>query len=126
VPSHPGGTLAPAYQFLRRLHRRGGVPYLIGRTWVDRRIYDDVGKKGFTTTTPLRVLEDAVGDRLGRAEQTVVVGSADLEVADLLRVPINAPIVILKRSVFDADDVLIYESEGRHRGDFVRLRMKLR
>jgi GntR family transcriptional regulator len=126
APSHSGGHVADEYQFLRRIHRRGNVPYLIANSYVERSIFKTVGKKGFTTTTPLRILNDHLGNRLGRAEQTVTVGSADVEVADLLNVSINSPIVILKRSIFDQNECLVYESEGLHRGDFVRMRVRLR
>ena len=55
-----------------------------------------------------------------------MVGTADLETANHLEVPINSPIVILTRSVFDRNGVLIYELVGHHRGDLVRVRMRLR
>jgi GntR family transcriptional regulator len=126
VPSHGGGLVASDYQFLRRVHRRGSVPYLVGSSLVERSIFKAVGKKGFTTTTPLRVLHNVLGSRLGRAEQTVTVGAADVEIADLLNVPINSPLVVLKRSIFDSQNYLVYESEGLHRGDFVRMTVHLR
>src|SRR3954469_23458897 len=44
VPSHSGGRLAAEYQFLRRLHRRDGVPYLIGRTFVELGLFKSIGK----------------------------------------------------------------------------------
>jgi len=125
TPSHPGGKLAPAYQFMRRLHRRNGIPYLVGTTYVERSLFDRVGKKGFNDA-PFRVLQRVVDDQIGSAEQTIIVGTADLEIANHLDVPINSPIVILTRSVFDKNGVLIYESTGHHRGDLVRVRMKLR
>ncbi|WJR75838.1 GntR family transcriptional regulator [Bradyrhizobium sp. NP1] len=124
-PSHPGGKLAPAYQFLRRLHRRNGIPYLVGSTFVEKELFDRIGKKNFNDA-PFRVLQRELGNQIARAEQTIVVGTADLELADYLNVPVNSPIVILNRSVFDQSGVLIYESVGHHRGDLVRIRMKLR
>jgi len=123
--SHPGGKLAAAYQFMRRLHRRNGIPYLVGTTYVERHLFDRVGKKGFNDA-PFRVLQREANDQVGRAEQTIVVGTADLDTANLLDVPINSPIVIVTRSVFDKNEVLIYESAGHHRGDLVRVRMRLR
>ena len=55
-----------------------------------------------------------------------MVGTADIEVATLAELPVNAPLLILKRSVFDVDDCLSMDSEGLHRSDFVRIRMRLR
>ncbi|MDB5533991.1 MAG: Transcriptional regulator, GntR family [Hyphomicrobiales bacterium] len=126
VPSHEGGILAEEYQLLRRVHRRGSVPYLVGTSFVERNIYKTIGKKGFTTATPLRALHSVLGSKLGRVEQTVTVSAADVELAELLNVPVNSPLMVLKRSIFDTDNYLIYESEGLHRGDFVRMHVRLR
>ena len=93
-------------------------------TW-SASLFDRIGKKGFNDA-PFRVLHREADDQIGRAEQTIVVGTADLETANLLDVALNSPIVIVTRSVFDTNDVLIHESDGRHRGDLVRVRMRLR
>ncbi|HEV8015758.1 MAG TPA: GntR family transcriptional regulator [Stellaceae bacterium] len=126
VPSHSGGTLAPAYQYTRRVFRRGGVPYFTGHSYIERRAFQAIGKSGFGDTAPLRSLQSHFKKSIGRAMQTINVGSADMETARLLDVPLNAPVVVLHRSVFDRNEMLIYESEGFHRGDFVRIRMQLR
>jgi GntR family transcriptional regulator len=126
TPSHAGGRLAESYQFMRRLVRRDSIPYLVGISYVERSIFKALGKKGFDNSVPLRTLQRHQGDDIGRAEQTVRVGAADLEVAHLLDVPLNSPIVVVSRSVFNRADVLIYESEGLFRGDFVRIRVRLR
>jgi GntR family transcriptional regulator len=126
TPSHDGGTLAPGYQYMRRVHYRHGVPYFIGASYVEETAFKAIGKQGFGHTAPLRSLQVHLEGRIGRALQTINVGTADMETAKLLDVPLNSPIVILRRSVFDRDDVLVYESEGFHRSDFVRIRMNLR
>jgi GntR family transcriptional regulator len=126
MPSHDGGTLAPSYQYMHRVHYRHGVPYFIGASYVEQCIFKAIGKKGFDGTAPLRSLQQHLKGRLGRVMQTINVGTADMETARLLDIPLNSPTVILRRSVFDRDDVLIYESEGFHRGDFVRIRMQIR
>ncbi len=126
TPSHSGGTLATAYQYMRRVHYRHGVPYFIGASYIEQQAFKAIGKKGFGDTAPLRSLQHHFKSQIGRAMQTINVGTADMETARLLDVPLNSPIVILRRSVFDCDEVLIYEFEGFHRGDFVRIRMQLR
>jgi len=126
TPSHPGGRLAPAYQLMRRLHRRNGVPYLIGRAYVERGLFKAIGKRGFDNAVPYRTIHRHLGLRVGRAEQTLLVGTAAMEEAHLLGIPLNAPIVLAYRSVFDRDGVLVHESDGVYRGDFVRVRMRLK
>jgi GntR family transcriptional regulator len=126
VPSHPGGRLAAEYQLLHRLHRRDGVPYLIGRSYVELNLFKAIGKKGFDNAAPYRTLHRHLGKAIARAEQSIVVGTASVEEAHLLDIALNAPIVIAFRSVFDTKGVLIHEAEGVHRGDFVRVRMQLK
>jgi GntR family transcriptional regulator len=126
TPAHDGGTLAEGYQYMRRVHYRHGVPYFIGASYVEQKAFKAIGKQGFGDTAPLRSLQSYFKARIGRALQTINVGTADMETAKLLDVPLNSPIVILRRSVFDRDNVLVYESEGFHRSDFVRIRMNLR
>lgn len=126
TPSHGGGRLAPGYQFMRRLHRRNGVPYLIGRAYVELGLFRAIGKRGFNNAVPYRTVYRRLGLRVGRAEQSIVVGTASMEDAHLLRISLNAPIVIAYRSVFDRDGLLVHESEGVYRGDFVRIRMRLK
>ena len=126
TPSHTGGSLAAGYQYMHRIHYRHGVPYFIGSSYVERDAFKAIGKKGFDGAAPLRSLQAYFKGRLGRVMQTITVGMADMETARLLDIPLNSPTVILRRSVFDQDGVLIYESDGFHRGDFVRIRMQLR
>jgi GntR family transcriptional regulator len=126
VPSHPGGKLASAYQFLHRLHRRDGVPYLIGRAFVELDLFKSIGKRGFDNAAPYRVIHRQLGNAIARAEQSIVVGTASVEEAHLLDIALNAPIVIAYRSVFDKKGVLLHESEGVYRGDFVRVRTRLK
>jgi GntR family transcriptional regulator len=126
TPSHAGGRLASAYQYMRRLHRRNGVPYLVGRAYVALDLFKAIGRKGFDNPAPYRTVHRHLGLRVGRAEQTLLVGTADMEEAHLLGIPLNAPIVLAYRSVFDRDGVLVHESDGVYRGDFVRVRMRLK
>jgi GntR family transcriptional regulator len=123
APFHEGGTMASTYQYVRRLHRRNGVPYLIGMAYIEDELFKSLGRAGLQHAAPLKALEE-IG--VGRAEQTIQIGTADLEAAQLLEVSLNSPTVIVMRSVFDRDGLLRYQSEGTHRGDFVRIRTRLK
>lgn len=123
---HEEGRLAPAYQYLRRRHWRDGTPYLVGDVYLDRRVYDRAPKSAFRRVPTLRILHDMGDIRIGRARQTLMIGTADIEVASLLQVPLNTPTAILHRTVVDRQGTIICVSRGIYRGEFVRLDMALK
>jgi GntR family transcriptional regulator len=49
-----------------------------------------------------------------------------METAEHLRIPLNAPIACVHRSVVDRDGSLVFVGEGIYRGDQVRIDMKLK
>ena len=61
-----------------------------------------------------------------RARQTLTIGTADVEVARLLQVPLNSPVAEVRRVFTAADRSVIYLGEVTYRGDFVRIEMDLR
>jgi GntR family transcriptional regulator len=66
------------------------------------------------------------GMTIDRCEQTITISSADFEIARMLAVPLNAPIAIVERSVFDCNNVLVFENRGYYRGDLVKINMTLK
>lgn len=124
-PSHPGAELAPLYQYVSRLHRQDGVPYLIASAHFDKRLYRRITRKNFNRYGAFRVLDMMEDVIINRVEQTVVIGMANLEVCRHLEIPFNSPIAIVRRSVVDDKNTLICESEGTYRGDFVRMETRL-
>jgi len=126
LPSHAGGHLAPAYQYMQRRHRRDGVLYLLGSAWLDARIWARLSEAAIRDLPIIRVLNDMPGVFIGRAEQTMVVTAADFEIARLLEVPLNAPVVVVDRSIFDETGTLLMESRGRYRADYVKLTVTLK
>ena len=60
------------------------------------------------------------------ARQTLTIGTADIEAARLLRVPLNSPVAEVRRIFTTADRTVIYLGEVTYRGDFVRIDMDLR
>lgn len=114
------GTPAPAYQYLRRLHSRDGAPYAVIDIYLDRRVYRRAPKV-FRTKMVLPVLETLSGIHIAGAHQTLTIGTADIETAELLEVPISAPVAEVRRVVTDQADTIIYVSEIIYRGDFIKL-----
>ena len=59
------------------------------------------------------------------ARQVLTIGSTDLDLAELLRVPVGSPVAEVRRVFVDADGRVIYLGEIRYRGDVLRLEMDL-
>lgn len=123
---HPIGKLAPSYRRLRRRHSRRGVPFLIAELYIDERLSRRMTRSVFITKTALRLIADIPGIRIKDARQSLTIGTADVETAQALNVPLNAPIACVYRSVVDKAGSLIFIGEGLYRGDQVRIDMKLK
>ena len=119
------GTAAPAYQYMRRVHSHEGRPYVLADLYLDRRIYQrDPG--GFQSHMLLPMLERTPGVEIARAWQTLVIGTADLEAAEYLQIPLNAPVAEIRRVVVDGTDTVIYLGDVVYSGDFVRLEIDIK
>ena len=120
------GIAAPEYEMMRRLHLRDRQAYLLGRFYLARDIYQLGPPKRFLREPTLPILHDVAGERIASASQILTVGSADIELAALLELPLNAPIVNVCRTAVDVDGRLIYLAEGLYRGDTFTLEIELR
>jgi GntR family transcriptional regulator len=125
-PETEQGELAPIYHVIRRLLRRDGIPYLVGTSYIDRRILDEVGPEALQHSSVYRVIGSSKRFRATRGEQVLTLSTADAELAFLLEIPLSAAIVNVLRWVFDRNDTLIYQSEGQFRSDFVQARRTLK
>lgn len=123
---HTIGTLAPAYRHLRRRHWRNNSPFLLADVYVDERLCKKLTEADFTAKTALRMASSVPGVKVTDARQTLTIGTADLETADYLNVPLNAPVAQVDRSAIDQRDRLILVALGTYRGDVVRIDMKLK
>ncbi len=122
---HDVGTPAPAYRRLRRRHSRDGQAFLVADVFVEAEFHRLIPPEAFTTTTAMRLTTFLPGG-VGRVQQTITVGTADLEAASLLDVPLNAAVCLVDRSVADEHDRLVLLSKGTYRGDLVRMDVRLK
>lgn len=121
----PGeGILAPGYQYMRRVHSRNGEPYCLLDVYLDKRVYDHAPET-FRNHIVLPLLETIGGVRIGRARQTLTIGTADVETAPHLGLPLNAPTAEVRRVIQDEEGVAIYCADLIYRGDAVRLEIDL-
>ena len=122
----PGdGRHAPAgYQYLRSVQYRDGVPFAVVSVHLDRAVYDRAPEE-FLAHTALPVLVHHERARIARAYNTVTVGGADPEVAEYLRVPLNAPTAEVHCAIVNRAGIAIYVADMVYRGDCVRLDIDL-
>jgi len=125
LPHHPG-KVAPAYKLLRRRHWRAKTPYYLGDVYIDQRICKGIPAIAFETKSAMKMIKEIPGIKTKEARQTLTIGSADLETAELLQVPLNAPVAFVYRSIVDSVGDLVLITHGIYRGDVVRLDMRLK
>lgn len=119
------GSPAPSYRRLRRRHWRDGQPFLLADLYLDERLWPKVTAEALMTRTALNLIAGLLGVRVADARQTLTIGSADVETAAQLMIPLNAPVAYVRRVAIDQDGWVILVADGIYRGDVVRLDVKL-
>jgi GntR family transcriptional regulator len=118
------GVLAPEYVFLRSMQLKASVPYSVVNVHLERSLHDR-DPEAFRTRTALPVLDMLNRANIGRAHQSLVIGSADLTTARLLQVPLGTPTAESRCVVVGHDDVAMYVAEIIYRNDCVKLHIDL-
>lgn len=118
------GRPAPDYLFLRSLQYREDEPFALVNLHLARHVYER-DPDAFRTHTALPILAALPDLEIAEAHQTLVIGSADPEVADLLKIALNAPTAECHCVVVDAQGIAIYVAEIIYRGDCVKLHIDL-
>lgn len=118
------GRPAKGYKFLKSVQSRDGEPFALATVFVARRIFDQ-DPKAFLSKTSLTALSMAKGLKIGSARQSFFIGSADMEAADELRIPLGAPTAEARIVVLDDKGVAIYIGHVVYSGDSVRLDIDL-
>lgn len=119
------GTPAERYVFMHRVHSLNAQPYCTIRIHLDERLFQAAAER-FRTDTVINVLNEMPGEPVAHARQVLTIGTADLEVARLLQVPVNSPIAEVRRVFTDASGRVIYLGEVAYRGDFIHFDMVLK
>lgn len=120
------GELAPVYRHLHRRHWRHDMAFLLTDVYIDERLMEAVTQEDLETKTALRLINDIPGVEIVDAQQTLTVGTADMETAESLAMPLNAPVAFVHRRAVDKNGILVLIAEGIYRGEVVRFDIKLR
>ncbi len=119
------GRPARKYFYMRRVHALDGVPYCVISIYLDDRIFRRAPRR-VRKELVIPLLMSLPGVKIAKARQTLTIGTADVDEASHLRVPVNAPVGRVRR-VFNApDQTVIYLAEVTYRGDFVRLEVEMK
>jgi GntR family transcriptional regulator len=116
--------LAPEYVFLRSVQLKDGVPYAAVKLHLSREIFDQ-RPDAFRRYTALPLLATLDDLEIMQAYQTLVIGTADRETADLLQVPLSAPTVDCRWVVIDQNDVAVYVADIAYRSECIKLSIDL-
>jgi GntR family transcriptional regulator len=126
LPDLRAGEGAPAdeYKFLRSVQYNESAPYGIVNVHIARSVYDR-DPEAFLDHPALSVLASMRDLDVRHAHQTIVIGAADPQTADYLKIALGAPTAQCRCVVIDADGVAIYAADIIYRSDVVKLHIDL-
>jgi GntR family transcriptional regulator len=119
------GLPAPSYFFMRRVHSRDGQRYCVISIYLDDRIFRRARQR-FRRELILPILTSLPGVTVAKARQTLTIATADVETANQIGIPVNAPVAEVRRVLCGPEGTVVYLAEVTYRGDYVHLDMDLR
>jgi GntR family transcriptional regulator len=117
---------AESYHYVRRLNRVAGKPIAVDAAWLHERARQRTDEVAIREVPTLLLLHEMPAISIDRVLQTVTVAAADVELSALLDISLNAPLAVIQRMLYGADDKLICHYQSFNRGDTFRLKMRLR
>jgi GntR family transcriptional regulator len=118
------GTLATEYRFLRSVQFKENAPYGIVSVHLASGIFER-DPEAFLEHPALSVLAEMDDVDVHDAHQTVVIGAADPQTADYLKIALGAPTAQCRCVVKDARGVAIYVADITYRSDVIKLHIDL-
>ena len=118
------GEPADEYIYLKSVQTRNKEPYGLVSVHLAKRVFE-MAPDAFRSRTALPILSELKDVTISRAHQTLVISSADMEAAHLLKVHLNAPTAEVHCVVADDDNVAIYVAEIIYRGDCIKFDIEL-
>ncbi len=119
------GASAEQYIYMRRVHVRDGRAYCMINLYLDERIFRRAPLE-FRTKTVIPLLHNMPDVHIDIAHQVLTIGTADMEVAQMLGVPVGSPVAEVRRIFKDPHGIVIYLANVTYRGDSIRIEMDLK
>ncbi|MBI3436266.1 MAG: GntR family transcriptional regulator, partial [Proteobacteria bacterium] len=118
------GRLSPGYVYLRSLQFKNDLPYGLVNVHLASHIYQRA-PESFMEHPALCVLTELSDVAVRHAHQTMVIGSANLDKADLLKIALGAPTAECRCVVIDDTGAAIYVADITYRSDVIKLHIDL-
>ncbi|MGH6611364.1 MAG: GntR family transcriptional regulator, partial [Burkholderiaceae bacterium] len=90
------GKPASKYFYMRRVHSYEQRPYCVISIYLDDRVFRKAPQR-FRKQVVIPILASLPGLKIARARQTLVISTADVEVAEHLKIPVNSPVAEVRR-----------------------------
>ena len=117
------GTLGKSYAYMRRLHFTEGKPYAVIALYLLQDIFQRSPETFRSNAVIPELLRMKV--KIHRAHQTMSIGAADSQVAQLLQVRPGTPVAHVSRVFVDSKNRILYYAEVTYRGDWVKWEIEL-
>lgn len=108
-----------------RVHSRNDEALCVISLYLDERVFQ-LAPARFRAETVIPVLLELPAVVIASARQTLMISSADVDVAQHLGVPLNAPVAEVRRVFKAPDDTVLYLGEVVYRGDYIHFELDLR
>jgi GntR family transcriptional regulator len=114
---------APVYHYMKRVHIKEGVRFALIELYLDKRIYD-LAPARFNETTVIPVMGE-MDVYIESARQILTIGTASVEAARHLDIPIGSPVALVDRVARDRSGCAVYVASMVHPGQRVRFDIDL-
>ena len=111
-----------AFRQMRRIHSQSGQPFCHVDIKLENQLYQRAPKR-FETEIVVTVLKD-LGVAVETARQNVTIAYADVEMAEKLKMPVNAPVFRMLREFYSDEGTLIYSATLIYPGDKLELEVE--
>jgi GntR family transcriptional regulator len=118
------GKLASSYVFSRSVQYAKGQPFAVVNLHLSKNVFNKERKELVRSVTLAKIIE-MDGVDLSHAYQTVTVGVADLEIAELLNIGLGEPTADCRLVLTDCCDVAIYIASIHYNRSCFSLRQDL-
>ena len=111
-----------AFRQMRRIHSQSGEPFCHVDIKLENQLYLKSPAR-FDTEIVVTVLKD-LGVAVESARQNVTIAYADVEMAEILKMPVNAPVFHVLREFYSDNGQLIYSAILIYPGDKLELEVE--
>lgn len=118
------GVLADKYKFLRSVQYNESAPYGIVNVHIAHSVFNR-DPEAFLDRPALSVLAGMSDLDIRHAHQTIVIGAADPQTADYLKIALGAPTAHCRCVVIDGNGIAIYAADIIYRSDVIKLHIDL-